>query len=262
VVALRTENAEAALADLTHRIGGHVRALRRHRGMSRRRLSDVSGVSERYLAQLEGGTGNVTIGILHRLSLVFDCAVESLVAAGARGDNAKAQRIALLGVRGGGKTTLGKAVSAALDVPFIEVTSQIEAISGMDVGEVISLYGQDGYRRYEEEAIASIIEEHDRAVIAVGGGIVEVAASYDMLLQHFHTILVEASPAEHIARVRAQGDERPMQGFATAEAHLRTMLHDRQTAFARADHNISTAGKDVADSTASILALIDDQAFF
>ena len=202
------------------------------------------------------------LSILHRLSLVFDCAVETLVAGGVGRGGAKAHRLALLGVRGGGKTTLGNAISTALAVPFIEISSQIEAISGMAVGEVISLYGQDGFRRYEEEAVASIIEDHDRVVIAAGGGVVEAGATYDTLLHHFHTIWVTASPAEHIERVRAQGDERPMKGFAAAEAHLEAMLRDRQAAFARADHSISTAGKGVAESTANILALIDDQAFF
>jgi len=259
---VRKADTDAALAELTSRIGGHVRMLRRSRGMSRRVLSDVSGVSERYLAQLETGNGNVTVGILHRLSLVFDCAVETLVVGGAGRGGAKAHRLALLGVRGGGKTTLGNAISTALAVPFIEISSQIEAISGMAVGEVISLYGQDGFRRYEEEAVASIIEDHDRVVIAAGGGVVEAGATYDTLLHHFHTIWVKASPAEHIERVRAQGDERPMKGFAAAEAHLEAMLRDRQAAFARADHSISTAGKGVAESTANILALIDDQAFF
>ena len=236
---VRKADTDAALAELTSRIGGHVRMLRRGRGMSRRVLSDVSGVSERYLAQLETGNGNVTVGILHRLSLVFDCAVETLVAGGAGRGGAKAHRLALLGVRGGGKTTLGNAISTALAVPFIEISSQIEAISGMAVGEVISLYGQDGFRRYEEEAVASIIEDHDRVVIAAGGGVVEAGATYDTLLHHFHTIWVTASPAEREA-----------------------MLRDRQAAFARADHSISTAGKGVAESTANILALIDDQAFF
>ena len=259
---VRKADTDAALAELTSRIGGHVRMLRRGRGMSRRVLSDVSGVSERYLAQLETGNGNVTVGILHRLSLVFDCAVETLVAGGAGRGGAKAHRLALLGVRGGGKTTLGNAISTALAVPFIEISSQIEAISGMAVGEVISLYGQDGFRRYEEEAVASIIEDHDRVVIAAGGGVVEAGATYDTLLHHFHTIWVTASPAEHIERVRAQGDERPMKGFAAAEAHLEAMLRDRQAAFARADHSISTAGKGVAESTANMLALIDDQALF
>jgi XRE family aerobic/anaerobic benzoate catabolism transcriptional regulator len=256
----RPDDSDPALAELTRLIGGHVRALRRARGLPRRVLSEISGVSERYLAQLESGNGNVTVGILHRLSLVFGCAVEDLVAGGARPNTEKGHRLALLGVRGGGKTTLGAAISAARGVPFIEMSSQIEMVSGMDVGEVISLYGQEGFRRYEEEAIASIIEDHDRVVLAVGGGIVEAAANYDLLLRHFHTIWVKASSAEHIGRVRAQGDERPMAGFAAAEEHLSNMLEQREADFSRADLVISTSGVSADRSVAELQELISNHA--
>ena len=256
----RPNDSDPPLAELTRRIGGHVRALRRARGLSRRVLSEISGVSERYLARLESGNGNVTVGILHRLSLVFGCAVEDLVAGGARSNTEKGHRLALLGVRGGGKTTLGAAISAARGVPFIEMSSQIEMVSGMDVGEVISLYGQEGFRRYEEEAIASIIEDHDRVVLAVGGGIVEAAANYDLLLRHFHTIWVKASSAEHIGRVRAQGDERPMAGFAAAEEHLSNMLEQREADFSRADLVISTSGVSADRSVAELQELISNHA--
>ena len=256
----RPDDSDPALAELTRRIGVYVRALRRARGLSRRVLSEISGVSERYLALLESGNGNVTVGILHRLSLVFGCAVEDLVAGGGRPNTEKGHRLALLGVRGGGKTTLGAAISAARGVPFIEMSSQIEMVSGMDVGEVISLYGQEGFRRYEEEAIASIIEDHDRVVLAVGGGIVEAAANYDLLLRHFHTIWVKASSAEHIGRVRAQGDERPMAGFAAAEEHLSNMLEQREADFSRADLVISTSGVSADRSVAELQELISNHA--
>jgi len=171
-------DANPELVELSLRIGCHVRTLRQGRGMSRRMLSKISGVSERYLAQLETGNGNVTVGILHRLSRVFGCAVEDLIGGGTKPNLEKGHRLALLGVRGGGKTTLGKTVSTERGIPFIEISSQVRAVSGMDVGEVISLYGQEGFRRYEEEAIASIIEDYDRVVIAIGGGIVETAENY------------------------------------------------------------------------------------
>ena len=186
--------------------------------------------------------------------------MEDLVAGGARPNTEKGHRLVLLGVRGGGKTTLGAAISAARGVPFIEMSSQIETVSGMDVGEVISLYGQEGFRRYEEEAIASIIEDHDRVVLAVGGGIVEAAANYDLLLRHFHTIWVKASSAEHIGRVRAQGDERPMAGFAAAEEHLSNMLEQREADFSRADLVISTSGVSADRSVAELQELISNHA--
>ena len=140
------------------------------------------------------------------------------------------------------------------------MSSQIETVTGMDVGEVISLDGQEGFRRYEEEAIASIIEDHDRVVLAVGGGIVEAAANYDLLLRHFHTIWVKASSAEHIGRVRAQGDERPMAGFATAEEHLSNMLEQREADFSRADLVISTSGVSADRSIAELQELISNYA--
>jgi XRE family aerobic/anaerobic benzoate catabolism transcriptional regulator len=140
------------------------------------------------------------------------------------------------------------------------MSSQIETVSGMDVGEVISLYGQEGFRRYEEEAIASIIEDHDRVVIAVGGGIVEAAANYNLLLRHFHTIWVKASPGDHIGRVRAQGDERPMAGFAAAEEHLSNMLEQRAAEFSRADLVINTGGVDTDRSVEELQELINNHA--
>ena len=218
-------------------------------------LSKNSGVSERYLAQLETDN-NVTIGILHRLSLVFECAVEDLVAGDSTPNLEKSHRLALLGVRGGGKTTLGQLVSADRSVPFIEISNQVKAVSGMDVGEVISLYGQEGFRRYEEEAIASIIEDYDKVVIAIGGGIVETAANYNLLLRHFHTIWIKASPAEHIGRVRAQGDERPMAGFASAEGYLADMLREREAEFSRSDFVLDTGGVPVECSIAKLTELI------
>ena len=257
---VQPDKANPELAELSLRIGGCVRTLRQARGMSRRMLSKISGVSERYLAQLETGNGNVTIGILHRLSLVFGCAVEDLVAGGAKPNLKKGNRLALMGVRGGGKTTLGTAISVKHDVPFIEISKQVRAVSGMDVGEVISLYGQEGFRRYEEEAIASVIENYDKVVIAIGGGIVETRENYDLLLHNFHTVWIKASAAEHIGRVRAQGDERPMAGFAAAEEHLANMLSQRKAEFNRADLVLDTGGVPIDYSVAKLTELISGNA--
>ena len=261
-VTLPPFEANPGLVELSLRIGGHVRTRRQARGMSRRMLSKNSGVSERYLAQLETGNGNVTIGILHRLSLVFGCSVEDLIGGGPEPNLEKSHRIALLGVRGGGKTTLGKTVSSKHSIPFIEISNQVKAVSGMDVGEVISLYGQEGFRRYEEEAIASIIEDYDKVIIAIGGGIVETAENYNLLLRHFHTIWIKTSAAEHISRVRAQGDERPMAGFAAAEEHLANMLSQREAEFSRADLGMDTSRVPVECSVAKLTELISSNAIF
>ena len=248
--------ADPQLIELSLRIGVHVRTRRQARGMSRRMLSKISGVSERYLAQLETGNGNATVGILHRLALVFGCTVEDLIGGNARPNVEKGNRLALLGVRGGGKTTLGRMISTERGIPFIEISSQVKAVSGMDVGEVISLYGQEGFRRYEEEAIASIIEDYDKVIIAIGGGIVETAENYNLLLRHFHTIWIKTSAAEHIDRVRAQGDERPMAGFAAAEKHLANMLSQREAEFSRADLVMDTSRVPVECSVSKLTELI------
>ena len=254
--------ANPGLVELSLRIGGHVRTRRQARGMSRRMLSKNSGVSERYLAQLETGNGNVTVGILHRLSLVFGCSVEDLIGGGTKPNLEKGHRLALLGVRGGGKTTLGKTASSKHGIPFIEISNQVKAVSGMDVGEVISLYGQEGFRRYEKEAIASIIGDYEKVIIAIGGGIVETAENYNLLLRHFHTIWIKTSAAEHISRVRAQGDERPMAGFAAAEEHLANMLSQREAEFSRADLVMDTSRVPVECSVAKLTELISSNAIF
>ena len=261
-MAILGKDIDPGLFELTLSIGARVRGMRKLRGMSRRSLAELSGVSERYLAKLEIGDGNVTVGILYRLARVFDCQVESFVATQSGFGLEKAARIALVGLRGAGKTTLGMSLAAQFDIPFLEVSNQIESLSGMAVAEVIALYGASGFRRYEEEALASIVEDQSEVVIAVGGGIVEENANFDLLLRHFHTIWIQTSPAEHIARVRAQGDERPMRGFAEAEAHLRSLLADRKASFSRADHSINTANVDADDSARQIGNLVDGLGIF
>ena len=255
-----TQEMDSALVDLARRIGFHVRSLRRANGLSRRTLSENSGVSERYLAKLEAGDGNVSVGILYRLSLVFGCAVEALVAGGKFAKSEKSYRIALVGVRGGGKTTLGKAISSALGVDFIEISKQIAAVSGVAVREMISLYGQEGFRRYEKDAIATIIKGQDKVITAVGSGIVETPENYGFLLRHFHTVWIKASPAEHIERVQNQGDDRPMLGFDAAEEHLRNMLDRRESEFSRMDFELSTEGVELSQSILDLKAIIDDNA--
>ncbi len=259
-MAVKSQGSDPSLIELTRRIGTHVRSLRRVKGLSRKSLSENSGVSERYLAQLETGCGNVSIGILHRLSLVFGCAVESLVAGGKFSSIEKGSRVALLGMRGGGKTTLGKIISSNFSVKFIEISKEIVSASGMSVAEVISLYGQEGFRRLERDAIAKTVSNNERVVIGVGGGIVETPENYEYLLRHFHCVWVKATPAEHIDRVRNQGDERPLRGFTAAEEHLSDLIDARETKFARSDFLLSTEGVTVNQSSLELKKLIIDNA--
>jgi XRE family aerobic/anaerobic benzoate catabolism transcriptional regulator len=266
-----------------------VRAARKARGMSRQDLSYESGVSTRYLAQLETGSGNASIIVLRQVAAAVGVAVEDLAAdsepdaigliASVRGATAvermhladtlaelrrksgigdpRAMRVALIGLRGAGKSTLGRAVAERMGVPFVELNHAIEAESGLSIPEVFSLYGDAGYRRLEKSCIERVMAEHEAMILAVGGGIVGEAANYDLLLGGFHTVWLRASPEEHMARVRAQGDERPMAGNPQAMDELRRILEARDRLYARADARLSTSGKTVAESTASLAVVIE-----
>lgn len=278
----------AAILALQARVGCRVRGARGVRGMSRRVLSEVSGVSPRYLAQLEGGEGNISIGLLFRVAEALGVSMEMLVSpsdlpAEARrmgeafaaadgttqacvrgllsGATSKAGRVCLIGLRGAGKSTLGAAVSKALDVPFIELNRAIEAAGGMPIAEIMGLYGPEGYRQLEADALDKIVAEQDRAVVAVAGGIVGDADTFERLLDRFHTVWVKTSPEEHMTRVRAQGDTRPMDGNPQAMAQLRLILTSREAEYGRADAVLDTGGQGVEASLAGLLALIERDRF-
>lgn len=279
---------DAAIAALQTRVGDRVRTARTARGMSRRVLSEVSGVSPRYLAQLESGEGNISIGLLFRVADALGVAMETLVSPGdlpaeARrmgeafacadsttqaqvrgllsGATSKAGRVCLIGLRGAGKSTLGAAAAKALDVPFIELNRAIEAAGGMPISEIMGLYGPEGYRQLEADALDNIVAEQDRAIIAVAGGIVGDANTFDRLLDRFQTIWIKAAPEEHMARVRAQGDTRPMDGNPQAMAQLRLILTSREAEYGRADTVLDTGGQGVGSSVTALLALIERHKF-
>lgn len=279
---------DVAILALQARVGDRVRSARRARGMSRRVLSEMSGVSPRYLAQLEGGEGNISIGLLFRVADALGVAMETLVSprdlpAEARriseafaaadgttqdrvrgllsGATSKAGRVCLIGLRGAGKSTLGAAAAKALDAPFIELNRAIEAAGGMPISEIMGLYGPEGYRQLEADALDQIVAEQDRAVVAVAGGIVGDAQTFDRLLDRFHTVWVKASAEEHMARVRAQGDTRPMDGNPQAMAQLRLILTGREAEYGRADAVLNTSGQGVEASLAELLTLIERNRF-
>ena len=275
---------DRAIADLQRQVGERVRAARAAKGMSRRVLSENSGVSPRYLAQLETGEGNISIGLLLRVAAALDLPMEALVARHALGLDAqrigaafaradevtqakardlllqpeadKDRRVCLIGLRGAGKSTLGAAAANALNAPFIELNRQIEDAGGMPVGEIIALYGQEGYRQLEADALDQIARDHPRAIVAVGGGIVTEAGTFSTLLERFHTIWIKAAPEQHMARVRAQGDTRPMEGNPQAMAQLRLILTTREAEYARADAVLDTSDSTVDESLSDLLTLI------
>lgn len=280
-------DADVSVALLIRQVGDRVRKTRKSLGMSRRELSERSGVSPRYLAKLEGGDGNISIGLLKKVALALDAPIGFLLADhGAlaeetlrmselyrRADAArrtqvmaildpdrirgqKAERLCLVGLRGAGKSTLGAKISKEFGAPFIELNREIEASAGMPVGEIIALYGQEGYRQLEADTLNDIIETHSRAVIAVAGGIVSEADTFYHLLSRFHTVWVKASAGEHMDRVRAQGDVRPMKGNPQAMIQLRQILTAREAQYGQADHVLDTSGKSVDESLSELSDLV------
>lgn len=287
---LATSNASGTvdpmIDQLMKQVGERVRKAREIKGIPRRALSDASGVSPRYLAQLESGEGNISIGLLMRVATALDFRIEWLVGPddpwtseslrlvdlyqSANADvrakvqhllntptpnNQRAQRICLVGLRGAGKSTLGKRVSAELGLSFVELNSEIEDQSGMPVNEVMALYGQEGYRKLEAQALERIISTHSRLVLAVAGGIVAEPETYSTLLRHFHTIWVKASPQEHMDRVRAQGDTRPMAGNPEAMEQLRSILTSREILYDKAHAQLDTSGQTIDASLQGLLKI-------
>lgn len=271
---------------LIGRIGARVRRARTDARLSRRALSEASGVSERYLALLEGGKGNISIGLLARVADALDFDIAQLVATDEVGDDPetarfarlfqtadpgrraramaalatapidRAARVCLIGLRGAGKSTLGRLASQILNAPFLELGDEIEALAGLPVGEVIALYGQEGYRELERQALERAAESHDRLVLAVAGGIVEAPETFDLLRARFHTIWLKAAPNDHMQRVRRQGDERPMIGHPRAMDELRAILERRTALYAEADVSVETSGKTQNAAAADVAAAI------
>jgi XRE family aerobic/anaerobic benzoate catabolism transcriptional regulator len=266
-------------------LGQRVRTMRALRGMSRKVLAKVSGISERYIAQLEAGRGNVSIVLLRRVSNAMGAHLEDLIPAAEPppdwtvirdllrkaspsqitqakdilGQSASMQHrtsfagIALIGLRGAGKSTLGKMVAKKIGWNFVELNKEIEAQNGLSVAEIIALYGQEGFRRLEQAALTQLLARKELTVLATGGGIVSEPVTFDLILSSFYTIWLKAEPEEHMARVRGQGDLRPMADDRSAMAELRNILVSREPLYARASAVVDTAGLTV-DAAAARLA--------
>lgn len=283
---------EVAARTLIARVGERVRKARELKGIPRRVLSEISGVSPRYLALLEAGEGNISIGLLQRVATALDHRIEWLVgeddpwtsdtlrvadlyrkaSAETRAQVVavlspqperalRGRRICLIGLRGAGKSTLGARAGTALGIPFVELNREIEDHAGMAVTEVLALYGQEGYRRLEAQALSRIVAMHDTMILAVAGGIVAEPDTYTALLSQFHTIWVKATPEEHMARVRAQGDTRPMAGNPEAMDQLRHILTSREAPYDQARARLDTSGRTMEQSLGDLLALIADRRF-
>jgi len=281
----------AAPADEAYlvRVGERVRLARARRGMSRKSLSKASGVSERYLAELERGAGNASLLVLRQIAEALSIEAAALVSdaperpidltlalhqlerlspadlAEARrliakrfgtADPAAQGRIALVGLRGAGKTTLGQLAAKALDVPFVELDREIERASGMELSEIFAVHGQAMFRRLERQCLETTVARFERAVIATGGSLVTEPATYDLLLSTCFVVWLSAKPDEHMGRVLAQGDLRPMADGPQAMDDLKAILESRTALYAKADAVVDTSGKSEAQAFASLLAVI------
>ena len=226
------------------RLGDRVRAWRSEQGMTRKALAAASGVSERYLAQLEAGEGNISVLLLRKVARAMGVPVESLV----REDAPREKPIALLGLRGAGKTTLGAKLAESLGVPFVELDREVEKEAGAELGEVFAMYGQDAFRRFERRALERVLAQNTQCVIATGGSLVTDPGTYKLVLDRCTCVWLKASPEEHMSRVIAQGDMRPFKGRSAALDEIKKLLDDRNRLYSRANATVDTSGKTLKQS--------------
>ncbi len=282
----------ASIAAFLAAIGAEVRKNRAKRGMTRRQLAQTSETSERYLAQIESGAGNPSVSVLraiagalelppaallpqtdarpaafaHILDLLaqvpegdLGALVKDIETRVTRAEHAdRGRRIALVGLRGAGKSTLGRMLARHLGWPFIELDRLIEEEYGASIPDLMEMAGTATFRRHERGALARVIAEHDAAIVTTAGGIVADPETYTLLLRRTHTVWIKARPEEHMSRVMAQGDFRPMAQNRQAMADLVAILDARRTDYARAEAEVDTSGEAVEQSFAKLLAIVNE----
>jgi XRE family aerobic/anaerobic benzoate catabolism transcriptional regulator len=273
-----TPDADSKRSPFLESLGERVRTLRSRKGMTRRAVALAADVSERHLANLEYGTGNVSVLVLLQVAQALQCSLAELLGdvtttspewllirellskrseADLRrarvqlgemfGEGGNAQerkgRIALIGLRGAGKTALGQRLADDLGYPFIELSREIEQFAGCQISEIHNLYGANAYRRYERRALEEAIQIYPEVVIATPGGLVSDSANFNLLLSHCTTVWLQADAADHMGRVAAQGDMRPMAASREAMEDLKRILEGRAAFYSKADMAINTSGR-------------------
>jgi XRE family aerobic/anaerobic benzoate catabolism transcriptional regulator len=272
-------------------LGERVRTLRARRGMTRKSLAAAADVSERHLANLEYGIGNASILVLLQVAQALQCSLAELTGdvtasspewllirdllqgrddetlrrvreaigdlLGSDGQPARRhERIALIGLRGAGKSTLGRMLAEDLGFPFVELSREIEKLAGCSVSEIQGLYGQNAYRRYERRAVEDVVQLYQEAVIATPGGLVSDPATLNLLLSHCTTVWLQAAPEDHMSRVIAQGDMRPMAHSQEAMEDLKGILAGRTPFYSKAQFRLDTSAADLAETFQALRRLV------
>ncbi len=272
-------------------LGDRVRALRSRRGMTRKALALAAEVSERHLANLEGGEGNASILLLLQVASALQCSLAEVVGdvttaspewlmlraqlgggdeallrrvrlavndmlGTPTGNGGVSRRIALIGLRGAGKSSLGKLLAQDLGFPFVELNSEVEKLAGCNVAEIQALYGMTAYRRYERRALDEAVQKYAEAVIATPGGIVSDATTYNQLLTQCTTVWLQATPQDHMQRVAAQGDMRPMAASKEAMQDLKGILADRAAFYSKAQFSLDTSAQPLQPTFAALRMVV------
>ena len=280
---LQTQFDEIALQKYIEEIGNRVRSLRAKRGMTRKSLSKHSDVSERYLAQLETGKANITLSVLWRVAEAFDIPFSEIIPDQCRdGINplfasfvsslteeqqnsalqllkrhfanslASGHGVALVGLRGAGKTTLGQLLAKEMNVRFIRLTALIEELANMSIGEILDLGGQKKFRRIEAQALEYVLNLNEPVILETGGSLVSQTESFKLLLDNFFSVWIKASPEEHLSRVMDQGDTRPMAGLKEAIEDLKLILEERESGYKLSDYTLDTTGRTESECLAEL----------
>jgi XRE family transcriptional regulator, aerobic/anaerobic benzoate catabolism transcriptional regulator len=289
-----TEVAEADRGVVLVALGERVRTVRARCGLTRKDAARAAEVSERHLANLESGTGNPSLLVLEQVARALGSSVAELVgdvttsspewllirellqnrsedelrrarlaigeALGviSRDQRATNRRVALIGLRGAGKSTLGQMLADDLGFPFVELSYEIEKLAGSSIGEIHDLYGTSAYRRCERRALEESIQLYSEAIIAAPGGIVSDAATFNLLLSHCTTVWLQAKPEDYMRRVAMQGDFRPMRASSEAMADLRRILEGRSPLYARANLTLDTSRQPLSPTFGALRAMVRD----
>jgi XRE family transcriptional regulator, aerobic/anaerobic benzoate catabolism transcriptional regulator len=283
----RTAKKSSAADEFLGLLAERVKQTRARHGLTRRMLAQRSGVSERYLAEIESGQGNISVLVLQRLAtalsvqlgellvqgpessaeflenveLLRKLSQEDLKAArkllqerfGLREATARSRRIALIGLRGAGKSSLGKALAEKLGMPFLELDQLIEKESGLTLSAIFDFRGQDGFRQLERQCLEDVLRRYPEFVMATGGSLVTEESTFERLLTSCFTVWIKASPEEHMQRVISQGDLRPMANHRNAMVDLRKILADREKLYRRADLKLETSNHSLKESLQTLV---------